>query len=73
MTTARPSSPCIKVCAVDGAAGLCVGCGRTLREIASWESLSEAARLDIMAALPDRLAERLARRLAQTGIKPCAP
>ncbi|MBL8544059.1 MAG: DUF1289 domain-containing protein, partial [Hyphomonadaceae bacterium] len=35
LMTDRPiSSPCIKVCAVDGSSGLCIGCGRTLKEIA---------------------------------------
>lgn len=53
----RPiSSPCIKLCAVSGQNGLCIGCGRTLREIASWGSLEEPARQAIMAELPARLA-----------------
>lgn len=51
------SSPCIKVCAVDGRTGLCVGCGRTLKEIAAWGGLDERARLAIMAELPIRLGE----------------
>jgi hypothetical protein len=48
------SSPCIKVCAVSGETGLCIGCGRSLAEIASWGSLDEARRLAIMAELPTR-------------------
>lgn len=54
MSTA-PSTPCIKVCAVSGQLGICIGCGRTLAEIASWGRLSEAERLAIMAKLPARL------------------
>ncbi len=50
-----PSTPCIKVCAVSGQLGLCIGCGRTLAEIAAWGRLSEAERLAIMAQLPARL------------------
>ena len=50
------STPCIKVCAVSGQTGLCVGCGRTLAEIATWGGLDEARRREIMAELPDRLA-----------------
>jgi uncharacterized protein len=50
------STPCIKVCAVSGASGLCIGCGRTLKEIASWGSLDEAERRAIMDDLPRRLA-----------------
>lgn len=50
------SSPCIKVCAVEGRTSLCIGCGRTLKEIAAWGSLDEPARRAIMAELPARLA-----------------
>jgi predicted Fe-S protein YdhL (DUF1289 family) len=51
------SSPCIKTCAVSGQTGLCIGCGRTLAEIAAWGSLTEPERQAIMAQLPDRLAK----------------
>ncbi|GAM99964.1 hypothetical protein U91I_03622 [alpha proteobacterium U9-1i] len=44
------------MCAVSGQSGLCVGCGRTLKEIAAWGSLDEPARKAIMAELPARLA-----------------
>lgn len=47
-------TPCVKVCAVDGATGYCLGCRRTLPEIAGWSRLSDAERAAIMAALPDR-------------------
>jgi len=50
------SSPCIKVCAVSGQTGFCIGCGRTLAEIANWGSLDEDRRRAIMAELPARLA-----------------
>lgn len=50
------STPCIDVCVVEPATGLCVGCGRTLDEIARWSDLEEAGRLSIMATLPARLA-----------------
>lgn len=50
------SSPCQKVCAVDGRTGLCVGCGRTLNEIAAWPRLEEAQRLAIMGELAGRVA-----------------
>jgi predicted Fe-S protein YdhL (DUF1289 family) len=48
------SSPCTKVCTIDPRSGLCLGCGRTLAEIAQWGSLSEVERLRIMAELPRR-------------------
>jgi predicted Fe-S protein YdhL (DUF1289 family) len=53
-------SPCIRVCAVDGAKGLCVGCGRTLKEIARWTTFTDAEREAICEALPQRLAAALA-------------
>jgi predicted Fe-S protein YdhL (DUF1289 family) len=50
------STPCTKVCAVSGQTGHCIGCGRTLAEIASWASFDETQRRAIMAELPARLA-----------------
>jgi len=47
-------SPCVNVCVLDPARGICRGCGRTLDEIARWGSMSDAERDDIM----DRLDER---------------
>jgi len=48
-------TPCIKVCTLDGQRRLCVGCGRTIDEIARWSAMSDAERRRIMDALPDRL------------------
>jgi predicted Fe-S protein YdhL (DUF1289 family) len=51
----RPiTTPCVKVCVVDGESGLCLGCFRTLGEIAGWARLDEAERVEITAALPAR-------------------
>jgi len=47
-------TPCIKVCMVDGESGLCLGCYRTLPEIARWASLDDLERLSIQAELPTR-------------------
>jgi predicted Fe-S protein YdhL (DUF1289 family) len=49
-------SPCNKVCAIDPISALCVGCGRTLAEIAGWLAFSADDRSRIMAELPRRLA-----------------
>lgn len=49
-------SPCVKVCAIEGATGLCLGCGRTLQEIAQWGALTPQERAAIMAVLPARKA-----------------
>lgn len=48
------ATPCVKVCVVDGASSLCLGCFRTLSEIAGWSALSEEERAAVMADLPAR-------------------
>jgi len=48
-------SPCVKICTYQPGAGLCLGCGRTLAEIAQWTQLSDAERRQIMEELPARL------------------
>jgi predicted Fe-S protein YdhL (DUF1289 family) len=47
-------TPCIKVCEIDPASGLCMGCARTLAEIARWGTMSDAERRRIMEELPLR-------------------
>ena len=47
-------TPCIKVCVVDGASSLCLGCFRTLSEIGGWSGLTDERRAEIMAELPER-------------------
>ena len=49
------SSPCIGVCTIDEPSALCLGCGRTLVEIAGWGALSEPQRLAVMSELRARL------------------
>lgn len=34
-------SPCINVCRIDEGTGWCVGCGRTIDEIAAWGTMSD--------------------------------
>jgi len=47
-------TPCVKVCIVDGESGLCLGCYRTLNEIAAWATLPAEIREQLMAELPRR-------------------
>jgi len=44
-------SPCTNVCTLDS--GLCVGCGRTIAEITSWQSMSEDEREHVIRAIRD--------------------
>ena len=48
------ASPCISVCVMDAAAGICIGCFRTLDEIAEWSVLDAVAKRAVLAALPAR-------------------
>lgn len=56
-------SPCINVCRMDAASGLCLGCFRTLDEIAGWSRADDGERLSILAAVARR------RTQAATGDK----
>ena len=50
-------SPCIGVCHLDATQGLCVGCGRTGKEIADWAGASDADKLAVYARLPERITQ----------------
>ena len=50
-------SPCIKICTYDPQSGLCTGCGRTLKEIGDWFSMTDAQRRAVMEELPARLSK----------------
>ena len=54
-------SPCIKVCVVHPTERICVGCYRSIDEIAGWGRMSADERRAIMAELPAR-APRLRQR-----------
>lgn len=47
-------SPCVKICVMDPARGVCLGCCRTLDEIARWSGMTDAAREQIMGTLDAR-------------------
>jgi predicted Fe-S protein YdhL (DUF1289 family) len=47
-------SPCVKVCQMDPARGVCIGCCRTLDEIARWDTMSDAERTGVMGGLGER-------------------
>lgn len=49
-----PASPCDGVCRIDPASGWCVGCQRTLGEIADWPMLSNREKRAVLAALEQR-------------------
>jgi len=51
-------TPCVKICTVDARQGVCLGCGRTIDEIARWAGMSSAERSHIMNELPERRTAR---------------
>ncbi|HEY2462582.1 MAG TPA: DUF1289 domain-containing protein [Steroidobacteraceae bacterium] len=53
LKAAAVPSPCIDICRLD-AHGLCLGCRRTIGEIAEWSQASDARRLEILSALKTR-------------------
>jgi len=50
-------TPCIAVCVIDSKSSLCLGCGRTLPEIARWHRMDRAERRAVMAELAARMTE----------------
>lgn len=47
-------SPCVEICQIDQASGLCIGCRRTLREIGEWPTLSAEDKRALLAELERR-------------------
>jgi predicted Fe-S protein YdhL (DUF1289 family) len=47
-------SPCTKVCVMDADQRYCLGCRRTLNEIAGWGGMSDAEQAAVLAQLPAR-------------------
>ena len=58
MTSAETGTetPCTRICVVHPTLALCIGCGRSLDEIARWIDFDAAQRARVMAQLPARLA-----------------
>lgn len=51
-------SPCVNLCRMDSARGLCSGCWRSLDEIAGWSRLPDAARREVWQRIAERRAAR---------------
>lgn len=48
-------SPCISVCRMDAATGLCEGCFRTLDEIAGWSRMDDMQKRAVWLRLAERV------------------
>ena len=53
-----PSSPCISVCRMTEATGLCEGCFRNLEEITGWGHRTPDAKRDVWRLIAQRLHAR---------------
>lgn len=47
-------SPCTGICRIDPESGFCLGCRRTLDEIADWPMLGNADKRAVLKALEER-------------------
>jgi uncharacterized protein len=62
-------SPCVKVCAIDATTGWCLGCGRSMAEIASWSTLAPERRRAVMGELDGRKAAIMDRERRSRGYR----
>jgi predicted Fe-S protein YdhL (DUF1289 family) len=62
-------SPCVKVCAIDATTGWCLGCGRSMREIAAWTTLPLDQQRAIVSQLDVRKASILDREKRSRGYR----
>lgn len=60
-------SPCTQVCTIDAATGWCLGCARTLDEIAAWGAADDRTKAAILARLPARKSRLTGRRGPEAG------
>jgi predicted Fe-S protein YdhL (DUF1289 family) len=55
MSDKKKETPCVAICVMDPRTSLCLGCGRTLPEIARWGRMESAERLQVMSTLRQRM------------------
>ncbi|HYF04049.1 MAG TPA: DUF1289 domain-containing protein [Patescibacteria group bacterium] len=48
------TSPCIKICSMDQSLNVCIGCWRTLDEIARWGRADDDEKREILKAIEER-------------------
>lgn len=47
-------SPCISICQMSPKTGLCIGCLRTIDEIANWSILSDEEKITVLTLTEER-------------------
>lgn len=51
------TSPCVGVCQINAKTKFCLGCFRTLREVAHWSRYDDDQKREVLLALRERQAE----------------
>ena len=51
-------SPCVSVCRMDAASGLCEGCFRTLDEIAAWSRMDDEGKRTAWSLITQRIHDK---------------
>jgi predicted Fe-S protein YdhL (DUF1289 family) len=64
----RTRSPCISVCRIDPADGLCIGCHRTIDEISNWGSMTPEQRIVVWQLIGERRTIRASANLGRPGM-----
>lgn len=54
---ATVASPCVGVCSIDRETRFCLGCWRSMEEIAHWSRYDDPKRLEVLEALRQRQTE----------------
>lgn len=50
-------SPCVNICRMEAASGLCAGCWRTIGEIAAWSKMDDDGKRRVWQAIALRKAD----------------
>jgi predicted Fe-S protein YdhL (DUF1289 family) len=50
-------SPCVNICRMEAASGLCAGCWRTIDEIAAWSKMDDDGKRQVWQAIALRKAD----------------
>ena len=56
----KDDNPCVSVCRFDGKSGLCVACGRSVKEIKAWRKMTPFRREALKRELPRRVRKLVA-------------
>lgn len=51
-------SPCVSLCRMSSSTGLCLGCFRTMDEIAHWGRMEDGSKLEVWRSIGQRIEQR---------------